>query len=47
MTSVQKLIWEKQWSGGSKQDEVVYSILLMTAEYHNLLPAVCTLIVND
>ena len=39
-----KLIWEKQWSGGSKKDEDVYTILLTTPEYHNLLPAVCTLI---
>jgi hypothetical protein len=39
-----RLIWEKQWSGGSKKDEEVYTILLTTPEYHNLLPGMCTLI---
>jgi hypothetical protein len=39
-----KLMWEKEWSGGYKKDEEVYTILLTTPEYHNLLPAVCTLI---
>ena len=34
-----RLIWEKQWSGGSKKDEEVYTILLTTPEYHNLLTA--------
>jgi hypothetical protein len=37
--SVQGL--EKEWRGGSKKDEVVYTILLTNPPYHNLLPAVC------
>jgi hypothetical protein len=27
-----KLIWEKKWSGGSKKDEEVYTILLTTSQ---------------
>jgi hypothetical protein len=39
-----KLIWEKEWSGGSKKDEEVYTILLTAPKYQNLLPAACALI---
>jgi hypothetical protein len=39
-----EIMWEKEWSGGSKKDEEVYTIFLTTPEYLNLLPAVCTLI---
>ena len=37
-------MWEKEWSCGSKKDEDVYTILLTTPEYLNLLPVVYTLI---
>ena len=35
---------EKEWSCGSKKDEEVYTILLTTPEYHNLLSVTYTLI---
>ena len=28
------LIWDTEWSGGSKKDEEVYTILLTTPQYH-------------
>ena len=33
-----------EWFGGTKEDQEVYTILLTTPQYRNLLPAVCTLI---
>jgi hypothetical protein len=34
----------EEWSGGSYKDEEVYTILLTTPQYHNLLSAVCALV---
>jgi hypothetical protein len=45
MASVQKTyLANLEWSGGSYKDEEVYTILLTTPQYHNLLPAVCALV---